>query len=105
MGVFCFKSSIALFHMFGCSLMSHCCCFFCSMILNSPLSSLFNSFLVLPQYSFVFFFFVPQIAFYEQVKQLLLSTGYFKDNIITHFSSSIVAVSLIHVRSSTLTFY
>ena len=35
-----------------------------------------------------------QIAFYEQVKQILLATGYFKDNTITHFSSSFVAVSL-----------
>jgi len=35
-----------------------------------------------------------QIAFYEQVKQILLATGYFKDNTITHFSSSVVAVSL-----------
>jgi len=34
---------------------------------------------------------VGQIAFYEQVKQVLLATGYFKDNIITHFSSSFVA--------------
>ena len=34
---------------------------------------------------------VGQIAFYEQVKQLLLATGYFKDNITTHFSSSFVA--------------
>jgi len=34
---------------------------------------------------------IGQIAFYEQAKQLLLSTGYFKDNVITHFSSSCVA--------------
>jgi dicarboxylate transporter 10 len=34
---------------------------------------------------------VGQIAFYEQVKQVLLATGYFKDNIITHFSSSFAA--------------
>jgi dicarboxylate transporter 10 len=34
---------------------------------------------------------VGQIAFYEQVKQVLLTTGYFKDNIITHFTSSFVA--------------
>ena len=34
---------------------------------------------------------VGQIAFYEQVKQLLLASGYFKDNVITHFSSSFVA--------------
>jgi dicarboxylate transporter 10 len=34
---------------------------------------------------------VGQIAFYEQVKQVLLTTSYFKDNIITHFTSSFVA--------------
>jgi len=34
---------------------------------------------------------IGQIAFYEQVKQVLLQTGYFKDNVITHFSSSFVA--------------
>lgn len=33
-----------------------------------------------------------QIAFYEQVKQVLLATGYFRDNPLTHFSSSFVAV-------------
>ncbi|CAF1276229.1 unnamed protein product [Adineta steineri] len=34
---------------------------------------------------------IGQIAFYEQVKQMLLASGVFKDNIITHFSSSFVA--------------
>jgi dicarboxylate transporter 10 len=34
---------------------------------------------------------VGQIAFYEQAKQLLLASGYFRDNIITHFSASFVA--------------
>lgn len=34
---------------------------------------------------------VGQIAFYEQVKQLLLASGYFKDNVVTHFSSSFAA--------------
>ncbi|CAF3367825.1 unnamed protein product [Rotaria socialis] len=34
---------------------------------------------------------VGQIAFYEQVKQILLASGYFKDNVITHFSSSFAA--------------
>lgn len=34
---------------------------------------------------------IGQIAFYEQVKQLLLASGYFKDNVITHFGSSFVA--------------
>ena len=34
---------------------------------------------------------VGQIAFYEQVKQLLLASGYFQDNVITHFTSSFAA--------------
>ena len=37
---------------------------------------------------------VGQIAFYEQVKQILLATGHFNDNIVTHFSSSFVAGNL-----------
>ena len=35
-----------------------------------------------------------QIAFYEQAKQILLSTGYFRDNTTTHFSSSFIAVNI-----------
>ena len=34
-----------------------------------------------------------QIAFYEQAKQILLGTRYFEDNVITHFSASVIAVS------------
>lgn len=34
---------------------------------------------------------VGQIAFYEQAKQMLLSTSFFKDDIITHFSASFLA--------------
>lgn len=34
---------------------------------------------------------VGQIAFYEQAKQLLLASGYFKDDIVTHFSASFLA--------------
>ncbi|CAF3200382.1 unnamed protein product [Rotaria sp. Silwood2] len=34
---------------------------------------------------------VGQIAFYEQIKQVLLATGYFKDNIATHSTSSFTA--------------
>lgn len=34
---------------------------------------------------------LSQIAFYEQAKQLLIGTGFFRDNILTHFSASIVA--------------
>lgn len=36
-----------------------------------------------------------QLATYDQAKQLLLSTKIFKDNIITHFTSSVMAVSYI----------
>ena len=34
---------------------------------------------------------VGQIAFYEQVKQVLLASGYFSDSVPTHFLSSFVA--------------
>lgn len=34
---------------------------------------------------------VAQVACYDQAKQLLLSSGYFKDNIITHFTASFIA--------------
>lgn len=34
---------------------------------------------------------IGQIAFYEQVKQMLLATAYFKDNTVTHFTSSVAA--------------
>jgi len=32
-----------------------------------------------------------QLASYDQSKQVLLQTGYFKDNIITHFTASLIA--------------
>ncbi|XP_077974031.1 mitochondrial dicarboxylate carrier-like [Styela clava] len=35
-----------------------------------------------------------QIAFYDQIKQNLLNTSYFKDNIVTHFTSSFLAAAL-----------
>ena len=34
-----------------------------------------------------------QIAFYEEVKQMLIASGYFRDTLTTHFSASFVAVS------------
>jgi dicarboxylate transporter 10 len=34
---------------------------------------------------------LSQIAFYEQAKQILLGTGHFRDNTLTHFSSSFIA--------------
>lgn len=36
---------------------------------------------------------VGQISFYEQVKEMLLLTPYFDDNMITHFTASFAAVS------------
>lgn len=34
-----------------------------------------------------------QLASYDFFKRLLLKTGYLKDNVVTHFGSSILAVS------------
>ncbi|KAK3725007.1 hypothetical protein QZH41_017489, partial [Actinostola sp. cb2023] len=34
---------------------------------------------------------VSQVACYDQTKQILLSTGHFKDNIIAHFTASLIA--------------
>ncbi|KAJ7340510.1 hypothetical protein OS493_003262 [Desmophyllum pertusum] len=34
---------------------------------------------------------VAQVACYDQAKQVLLASGYFKDNIITHFTASFIA--------------
>lgn len=36
---------------------------------------------------------VGQLSFYDQVKQLLLTSGYFGDDSTTHFLSSLTAVS------------
>ena len=44
---------------------------------------------------FIFVIYPDQIAFYEQTKQILLGTRYFEDNVITHFSASIIAVSCV----------
>lgn len=35
----------------------------------------------------------PQLSCYDQAKQLVLSTGYLSDNILTHFIASFIAVS------------
>ena len=43
--------------------------------------------------SLILVIYLTQIAFYEQTKQILLGTRYFEDNVITHFSASIIAVS------------
>jgi len=37
---------------------------------------------------------IGQLCFYDVVKAQLLSTGFFKDNTLTHFTSSLAAVSL-----------
>ena len=36
---------------------------------------------------------VGQLSFYDQVKIVLLASGYFQDNITTHFLASLTAVS------------
>lgn len=37
----------------------------------------------------------PQLSCYDQAKQLVLSTGYLSDNILTHFIASFIAVSTV----------
>jgi len=34
---------------------------------------------------------IGQIAFYDQIKSLLLKTSYFNDNLMTHFTASLMA--------------
>lgn len=36
---------------------------------------------------------IGQLSFYDQVKVMLLGSGLFKDNVLTHFLSSLTAVS------------
>jgi dicarboxylate transporter 10 len=36
---------------------------------------------------------IGQLSFYDQVKVVLLRSGFFKDNVLTHFLSSLSAVS------------
>jgi dicarboxylate transporter 10 len=38
---------------------------------------------------------VGQLSFYDQVKMYMLASGYFEDNIVTHFISSLTAVSML----------
>lgn len=40
---------------------------------------------------------IGQIAVYEQAKYLFISTGYFKDDLITHLTASLSAVSYVLV--------
>lgn len=35
----------------------------------------------------------PQLSCYDQAKQLVLSTGYLSDGVLTHFVASFIAVS------------
>ena len=37
---------------------------------------------------------IGQLSFYDQVKIMLLQSGYFKDNPVTHVVSSVCAVSI-----------
>lgn len=36
---------------------------------------------------------VGQLAFYDEVKTQLLKTGYFKENVVTHFTAAVSAAS------------
>lgn len=40
---------------------------------------------------------VGQLSFYDQVKQMLIATNIFSDNLLTHFLSSLTAVSKVMV--------
>ena len=35
---------------------------------------------------------IGQLCFYDQIKQTLLASGFFGDNLVTHFTSSLGAV-------------
>lgn len=37
---------------------------------------------------------IGQLSFYDQIKQYLLNSGKFEDNLITHFAASLSAVSI-----------
>lgn len=38
---------------------------------------------------------IGQLSFYDQIKIILLNTGHFEDNLITHFAASLSAVNFI----------
>ena len=48
---------------------------------------------------------VGQLCFYDVVKQALMSTNYFSDNLVTHFTSSLCAVSFTNAILLFLIFY
>lgn len=37
---------------------------------------------------------IGQISMYEQIKQILIQSGYFSDNLLTHFTASLSAASI-----------
>ena len=37
---------------------------------------------------------IGQLCFYDSVKQSLMATQYFEDNLLTHFTASLAAVSM-----------
>ena len=43
---------------------------------------------------------VGQLCFYDVIKAYLLTTPYFKDNLTTHFTSSLGAVRILYVLTS-----
>ncbi|KRX26123.1 Mitochondrial dicarboxylate carrier [Trichinella nelsoni] len=45
---------------------------------------------------------IGQLAFYDQFKQILLTTSFFKDNLITHFSASLSAAGVATVITQPL---
>ena len=38
---------------------------------------------------------IGQLCFYDQIKQTLLASGLFGDNLVTHFTSSLGAVEIL----------
>ena len=47
---------------------------------------------------------VGQLSFYDQVKETLLSTVYFNDDLLTHFLSSLTAVFFLQFHSNKINF-
>lgn len=45
---------------------------------------------------------IGQLAFYDQIKALLLTTPYFDDNVITHVTASLLAVSKTYTQLATM---
>lgn len=45
---------------------------------------------------------IGQLSFYDQIKQMLIQSGYMKDNLTTHFTSSFLAASIATVLTQPL---